>query len=68
MAVGLANGACGPVQSKGGTADNKHDHYAQEAAKFGLFQRERGLASAEAKILDLEEIPGDYLAQCPGPR
>lgn len=44
MAVGLANGACGPVQSKGGTADNKHYHYAQDAAKFGLFQRERGVA------------------------
>lgn len=31
--------------------------------EFSFFQRERGLALAVAKVLGLEEMPGDYLAQ-----
>lgn len=56
MAVRVTKRSVGPVGSKGGIAENKHDLYGQDASEFAV-SREGGL-----EVLGLKQRPGDCLA------
>lgn len=48
MAVRVTKRSVGPVGSKGGIAENKHDLYGQDASEFVVFQEK------EDSVLGLE--------------